>query len=105
MPEIRWSDVDLKVMVSLCNLAAIVFFGGMIWSSTKDTIAGNTKEIAKREAEIIDLRKQITDLRAQDTSIAVIKVDVSAVKDNIAELKSSIQRIEARVFDRLPIAR
>jgi hypothetical protein len=107
MPQIKWSDVDLKVIVSLCNLAAIIFIGGGIWASTTGAIATNTKDIAKREAEIVELRKQVDNLRSQDTSIAVIKADVSSMKDNITDLKNAMQRIEARVIDRMqqPIPR
>jgi hypothetical protein len=98
MPQIRWSDVDLKVLVSMANFCAICIGIGMMWSST-------TGDITRNKQEIADLKKEVGDLRRQDTSIAVIKADVAAVKDNIAELKAGMQRIEARVIDRLPVQR
>jgi hypothetical protein len=100
MPQIRWSDIDLKVLVSMANFCAICIGIGMMWSST-------TGDISRNKQEISDLKKEVVDLRRQDTSIAVIKADLSSVKDNVTELKNAMQRIEARVIDRLqqPIQR
>lgn len=77
-----------QFVLSATNFVAIIFTGGMIYSTAQGEIAANKQDIK-------DLKSEVRILRQQDTSIAVLKADTGFIKDSIA-------RIESRI-DRLPI--
>lgn len=81
----RW--LTPQFMLSSGNFAAIIFTGGMIYSTAQG-------EIATAKQDIKDLKAEVRLLHTQETSIAVLKADTGFIKD-------SIQRIESRI-DRLP---
>lgn len=78
-----------QFLLSASNFAAIIFTGGMIYSTAQG-------EIATAKQDIKDLKTEVRMLHTQETSIAVLKADTGFIKD-------SITRIESRI-DRLPTA-
>jgi hypothetical protein len=83
----RW--LTPQFILSSGNFAAIIFTGGMIYSTAQG-------EIAAAKQDIKDLKAEVRMLHAQETSVAVLKADTGFIKD-------SITRIESRI-DRLPTA-
>lgn len=72
-----------QIVLSACNFMAIIFTGGMIYSSVQHDIRSNKQDIK-------DLKADVRMLRQQDTSIALLKADTVYIKE-------SIQRIETRL--------
>ena len=75
-----------QFILSGTNFLAIVFTGGMIYSSAQGEIAANKQDIK-------DLKAEVRILRQQDTSIAVLKADTGFIKDSIARIESRIDRL------------
>jgi hypothetical protein len=75
-----------QFVLSATNFLAIIFTGGMIYSTAQGEIATNKQDIK-------DLKSEVRVLRQQDTSIAVLKADTGFIKDSIARIESRIDRL------------
>jgi hypothetical protein len=75
-----------QFVLSATNFLAIVFTGGMIYSTAQGEIATNKQDIK-------DLKAEMRQVRQQDTAIAVLKADTSFIKDSIARIESRIDRL------------
>lgn len=75
-----------QLLLSASNFAAIIFTGGMIYSTAQG-------EIATAKQDIRDLKAEVRMLHTQETSIAVLKNDTGFIKDSIARIESRIDRL------------
>jgi hypothetical protein len=75
-----------QIMMSAGNFLAIVFTGGMIYSTAQGDLATNKQDIR-------DLKAEVRILRQQDTAIAVLKADTTFIKDSITRIESRIDRM------------
>lgn len=74
-----------QMFMSGGNFLAIVFTGGMIYSTAQGELATNKQDIK-------DLKAEVRILRAQDTSIAVLKTDVQYIRESVARIEGQLQR-------------